>query len=40
MQQNPAQNLEYKLTIGTQEIKDIVNILNNPPFDENFTMVN
>jgi len=39
MQQNQNDNFEYKLTIGTQEIKEMVNILNNSPFDENFTMV-
>lgn len=37
---NTAVNNHYKLSIGTLEIKEIVNILNTEFFKENFTMVN
>lgn len=30
---------KYKVTITTQEIKEIITFLNNEPFDENFTML-
>ena len=33
-------DLKFKFNIGTQEIREIVAVLNQEPFSESFTMVN
>lgn len=33
-------DLKFKFNIGTQEIREIVAVLNQEPFNESFTMVN
>lgn len=35
-----SSGLKFKFNVGTQEIREIVAVLNQEPFKESFTMVN
>lgn len=37
--QDGAQDLKFKFNIGTEELREIIGILNRKPFELNFTLV-
>jgi hypothetical protein len=37
--QDGAQDLKFKFNIGTEELREIIAILNRKPFELNFTLV-